>query len=550
MEAARVGGALPSAEPEEQRLLQRAKLPWWQQLSWARPQASRPTSLPCSPRRPNRPGSTPTGCTASPRRCLPPACRAALEPQRSPQRQLPSAWPEPASERAEAAALRAVPPDTGTQGSCTLSGLSQGDCECLTSRAPALPAVNQGTGGSAAALAPELLAYLLRHTREGGSDGQLPAIGVHGLEVLSCEEPEPEAWEAPLEGRSADAKAVAFRVSAEPERRRESICQLRAQTPVRRRGKAKARGRSQPCVASRPASTAAKDAGSSAGEAEEEAGAPEGDGAGQSASSRRAEFAEAPKRSSTLASTGAQPASAAAPRSGGPPDAPAAEGGGRGSIASVDSAALVEVKSRRHSSRVPYKDEFQYLVALARKHRMPLREVRERRREFQGFGASGSGGGFLSAEEFMRVVRQHFNLGPADSVPQHLVRGCGAAERGRFGFEDFLLWTTRTAYAEERLVSDPKERTLRQTAREYGFALPDVEKVKAVFDAFDSDKSDSIDEEEFGNVICALMKAGRPSDIGAKKLRRFWTEVDTDGSGAISFLEFLTWYFRFMGGHT
>merc|ERR1711953_1499830 len=102
---------------------------------------------------------------------------------------------------------------------------------------------------------------------------------------------------------------------------------------------------------------------------------------------------------------------------------------------------------------------------------------------------------------------------------------------------------------EERLVCDPKERFLRQVARDNGLALPDVEKVKAVFDSFDADRSDAIDEEEFMNVICVLMKAKHPSDIGSKKLKRFWTEVDADGSGAINFVEFLIWYFRFMNDH-
>jgi len=205
---------------------------------------------------------------------------------------------------------------------------------------------------------------------------------------------------------------------------------------------------------------------------------------------------------------------------------------------------------RRLSSRLPYSDEFRYVVALARKHRVPIREVRERRHEFKLLNTTGGGCGYLNLEEFHKMVRQRFNIHASEPIPPRIVWGCESAEYGRFGFEDYLLWCRRTDYVEEQLVHDPKERALRQISREHGFACLDVEKVKAVFDTFDSDKSDAIDEEEFGNVICTLMKAGHPSDIGAKKLKRFWMEVDTDGSGEISFSEFLLWYFNFMRDDT
>jgi len=41
------------------------------------------------------------------------------------------------------------------------------------------------------------------------------------------------------------------------------------------------------------------------------------------------------------------------------------------------------------------------------------------------------------------------------------------------------------------------------------------------------------------------MKVKNPNDVSAKKMKRFWLEVDTDRSGEVNFEEFLLWYFNF-----
>merc|ERR1719277_1929057 len=98
----------------------------------------------------------------------------------------------------------------------------------------------------------------------------------------------------------------------------------------------------------------------------------------------------------------------------------------------------------KRESRVTYKHEFQYLVAIANKHRLPLSEVRLKRQEFlrcdtnSGVGTCSSG--TLSFSEFSRMFRQRFNMGPDDPIPKHLMLGCSSAQRDEFNFEDFLLW--------------------------------------------------------------------------------------------------------------
>jgi len=91
-------------------------------------------------------------------------------------------------------------------------------------------------------------------------------------------------------------------------------------------------------------------------------------------------------------------------------------------------------------------------------------------------------------------------------------------------------------------VTDPKERQFRQLARDHGFCLPDVEKVKTVFDKFDQDGSGYIDEDEFRQALIQLWGVKDSSDLSKTKMRQYWVEVDADASGQIAFAEFVTWY--------
>eukprot|EP00929_Paragymnodinium_shiwhaense_P068278 TRINITY_DN34312_c0_g2_i3.p1 TRINITY_DN34312_c0_g2~~TRINITY_DN34312_c0_g2_i3.p1 ORF type:complete len:660 (-),score=146.82 TRINITY_DN34312_c0_g2_i3:285-2264(-) len=200
--------------------------------------------------------------------------------------------------------------------------------------------------------------------------------------------------------------------------------------------------------------------------------------------------------------------------------------------------------SRRKSSRIEFRDEVQYLVRIARKHHLTIPEVRQSRQEFKELDTDGDG--CLGLEEFLGVVQKRLKLPENQPIPDFLLARLSTSRPGLVNFEEYVVWCRSVAYEESLLVVDPKERQLRQLARDKGYLLPDVEKVKEVFDKFDSDKSDAIDEEEFGHAIRVLLKVRNPADISEGKLKRFWREVDCDGSGEICFEEFLSWYFRFM----
>jgi len=198
------------------------------------------------------------------------------------------------------------------------------------------------------------------------------------------------------------------------------------------------------------------------------------------------------------------------------------------------------------------KAEIRSLIVLAKKYNLPVNDVREMKREFAELDKEGSGE--ISWADFQSLVRKRGNL-PADkAIPAHLLQGMAdrqpksmMGEDGKdafqdVGFEEYLRWTIQVAWSEEMLMPCPEERTIRQLARDQGMLLPDVERVKQLFDTFDTDGSGEIEEEEFRHILYKMLNVRDVSDVPIKRLERYWREVDLDGSGCIGFNEFLIWY--------
>jgi len=187
--------------------------------------------------------------------------------------------------------------------------------------------------------------------------------------------------------------------------------------------------------------------------------------------------------------------------------------------------------------------EFKELVDLSRKYNITLDELKIAREEFAIYDVGQKGE--ISRDEFQRLVRARCNLPTDKSLPMHLVSALGKSrddEGNAVTFEDFLLWTIHCAYAEELMVPDPYERHIRALARQQGMLLPDVEKIKKVFDGFDTDGSGEIEEDEFKHILYKLMNVKNTADVSEKKLQRYWRELDSSGDGSCDFDEFLVWF--------
>jgi len=220
-----------------------------------------------------------------------------------------------------------------------------------------------------------------------------------------------------------------------------------------------------------------------------------------------------------------------------------------GSSANKETKVLnyFEEKDRKEDLRLKQNRdaEFRSLVNFAMTYNAPLDELKMARDQFAVYDTNRKGE--ISKEEFQSIVRTRCNLPSDKSVPTHLMKNLTwtrSLDKGApvVSFEAYLLWSIHCAYCEELLVPDAYNRHIRQLARDQGMLLPDVEKVKEVFDGFDKDGSGEIEEGEFKDILCVLMKVKSESDVSATKLQRYWRELDSDGSGAVGFEEFLIWY--------
>lgn len=191
-------------------------------------------------------------------------------------------------------------------------------------------------------------------------------------------------------------------------------------------------------------------------------------------------------------------------------------------------------------------EDFEFLLALSKTQKTPVEEVRRIWEEFKELNVDHSGE--ITPEEFQAVVRRRCNIPDNESVPAHLrqlpSRRLGGSEGASVGFEEYLMWYLQVAYAEEFMVTDPKERVMRNLSRKHDLCITDVERIKKVFVQFDDDDSGTIDREEFKKAILAILGVKNPSDVSAKKLERYWNEADSDRNGTIDFEEFLLWHSR------
>lgn len=186
------------------------------------------------------------------------------------------------------------------------------------------------------------------------------------------------------------------------------------------------------------------------------------------------------------------------------------------------------------------KADWRTLIELGRRYGHPVNEVREIWLEFKEHDQEGVGS--ITKEEFKKIIRKRTNIDESRELPLHLTKGVSLAGPGRIGFEQFLRWTGLTAWTEEMMAPDPNDRDIRQLAREQEMRLPDAEKIKRLFDEFDTDKSGEIEENEFRHILYRLLRVRNVADVPLKRLQRYWREVDLDGSGSIGFNEFLIWY--------
>merc|ERR1719161_1176596 len=107
---------------------------------------------------------------------------------------------------------------------------------------------------------------------------------------------------------------------------------------------------------------------------------------------------------------------------------------------------------------------------------------------------------------------------------------------GSMGSGPSLL--SRVSYVDKVEISE-EDQQLRDIAKQYGLHLPVVEKLKAMFDKFDTYKSGDVGRAEFDLMYRELENIPPGMEIPTRFIDPAWKKVDIDESGSISFEEFL-----------
>lgn len=189
---------------------------------------------------------------------------------------------------------------------------------------------------------------------------------------------------------------------------------------------------------------------------------------------------------------------------------------------------------------------FEMCSIMAKQHNMSFEDVRQRWEEFHKFDVDGNG--MLSKSEFVAVIRLICGIPSHREVPEHLLTNAWSAAdkdgNDSVDFQEFITWCFSHQNSEEMLIADSEERDMRHLARKLGCSILELERVKEKFDKFDTDKSGSIEEDEFKNVIMFLWNVKRAEDVPAKRLERLWRDVNPNGNRHVFFDAFAAWYIR------
>eukprot|EP00929_Paragymnodinium_shiwhaense_P098862 TRINITY_DN6037_c0_g1_i1.p1 TRINITY_DN6037_c0_g1~~TRINITY_DN6037_c0_g1_i1.p1 ORF type:complete len:492 (-),score=71.96 TRINITY_DN6037_c0_g1_i1:275-1750(-) len=215
------------------------------------------------------------------------------------------------------------------------------------------------------------------------------------------------------------------------------------------------------------------------------------------------------------------------------------EGGGGGGCAGLNALvhkarlkAAVEVKVEPLSTA--------QVVAYAAEAGLRPHEVKDEWEVFGSFPQTSPG--VITKESFDTLLRRKCHLSKDSVIPRHLwPQRTNVNTIGVIAFGEYLLWWNSVKFSEAVLVSDYKEKLLRQAAREAGLSLREVEDIAQVFDRFDADNSGHIDQEEFVEVLKVVLNSNA-TELTPPMVKFYWRQIDEDGDGDITLREFLLWY--------
>jgi len=195
-----------------------------------------------------------------------------------------------------------------------------------------------------------------------------------------------------------------------------------------------------------------------------------------------------------------------------------------------------DMESKLQSKLKTLRRDLPNLPRLARKFHIDVDEVR---RILAAFEARTSD----TEEGFRPVLAAVFGF---EEVPQALLDSAWAAFGRELAVDDFFVWYQANLFGQVQATTQSSSDALVYDIANECMILPTVvDKLKAKFDAFDSDGSGFIDYSEFTEMLKTLLRVRDKSDISDVRLERWWKEIDGDGSGEVDFREFCAWYTKY-----
>jgi len=188
--------------------------------------------------------------------------------------------------------------------------------------------------------------------------------------------------------------------------------------------------------------------------------------------------------------------------------------------------------------------EFAELVRLSHSLHVPLDDVRKYWKDFLSLGVNKDN--LLPRERFVACVHARCNLPRDAPVPMELLRDEWFKRTPEHGehvdFEAFLEWSLGTEYVEELIVSDPRERHLRQLARECNLLPNEVDMLKRIFDKYDKNNRGFLEEATFAQAAQQLAREHHNVALGMCSLKTIWADLVFKAGDRIDLETFLNWY--------
>jgi len=195
-------------------------------------------------------------------------------------------------------------------------------------------------------------------------------------------------------------------------------------------------------------------------------------------------------------------------------------------------------------------------LLIARDMSMSVDDVLMLKKTFDSFDVKEDGK--LDLPEFVAAVKELLKM-HVQGEPNHdrILSMCSLAfsdkddlfgdedGSGYIDFREFVQWYFAHGFSEELLVVSEDAVSVRKLSRTYHVSIEYVENIKKFFDECDDDKTGELVMSEFQTVLQKCLHVPSGCDISPNRVQYFWSQIDTDSSGSITFGEFLAWWLKY-----